>query len=149
MLWRVLNLMREDDVSDVKEPEDIRSEPYTFEELGIRQISRIALLSQKALGEKGINQKYSLLLLEGALVAFAAVLPVVAAKESVKQFKIKLKKDYLEEVDTRLIYYNRLMEWFELLIAEFYKISNVVSGKDVDIYFTGTDEPRKEKVVKE
>lgn len=142
-------MLENEGIEDVKEPEDIRSEPYTFEELGIRQMNRISVLAQKALGEKGIDQKYALLLLEGALVAFAAILPTVKSKNSVKNFKVRLRKSMLEESEHRIPYFNILMEWFELLVSEFYMVGNVVSGKDIDVYFTGTDEPKKKKEVKE
>ena len=132
-------------LSDVREPEDIRSEPYSFEDLGLKQMNRISVLAQKALGERGVGQKYALLLLDGALVAFAAVLPTVRAKKSVKEFKVKLRKHYLEDEDLRILYFNSLMEWFELLVHDFYMVGNVVSGKDIDVYFTGTDKPKKKK----
>jgi len=118
-----------------EEPRDIRSEPFTFEELGIKQMNRIAELGHKAMNAAGLQQKYNLLGVEAAIVAFAAFLPTEIAKKSIVKYKKKLNRDWLDEPDNRAKFFSLLMEWFSLLVGDFYSVGNVVPAKAIGVDF--------------
>lgn len=123
------------------DPRDIRSEPNTFEQLGIRQMNRIAELSQSAVGTFGLPGKYGLLSLEGAVRAFNAFLMAEdnACQEKLLAFEKQLKKDLLDDVDNRFKYFESLMKWFNFLASVFYSIANISPAKQVNVDFPGAE----------
>lgn len=125
------------DVIESVEPHAIRAEPNNFQELIIRQLDRIAVLSQNVL--RSFDRK-AILALEGSIQVLASLLaPYVNEDYKEKLEQIGLQRELIINKNFRFEYFLQLMKWLELIVLQFGRVG-ILPAERIDIDFGGVDD---------
>lgn len=98
--------------NQLQNPEDIRSEPTTYQDVLVRQINRIC---QQVPNAVNTYDRRSLMSLESSIIVMDSLIHARANQnylEISKKIKMSLDKSILDQKQKRFKYFQALMLWF-------------------------------------